>query len=123
VIFPTSQLTLAAALTGLVLGCTANSAQTGGADDGVLTCSAEITSRGGMLTVEGVVVAEEAVAGTYDLSVTRRGAALTQGGTFSLRAGETGRLGRVTMNGPAAGLDAELTLSVDGKTTRCPVAL
>jgi hypothetical protein len=48
---------------------------------------------------------------------------MNQGGPFSTRAGETLQLGRMQMSGSAASLEAELTLTVDGQTYRCPVDL
>ncbi len=48
---------------------------------------------------------------------------MNQGGQFALRPGETGRLGQVMLNGPAAGLEVDLTLEADGRTIRCPVDL
>lgn len=116
---------LAAALTGLVLGCTAISADTGGkeADGHPLTCTVGIAPAGDMLAVEGVLSAEDDVSGTYQLTVTRRGTALNQGGPFALAAGETERLGHIRLNGPSAGLEAELTVEIDGKPVPCTVDL
>ena len=114
---------LGTALTALALGCTAISAQSGGTAEAPIACTVDVTSRGGMLTIEGVVSASEAVSGTYHLRVARGGALMNQGGAFALRAGETRRLGRVTMNGPASGLEADLTLDISGMTARCPVDL
>jgi hypothetical protein len=121
--FLTPKTTLGAALAAIALGGTAISAQSGGANDLPITCSVDVSSRGGMLTIEGVLAAQANVSGTYHLHVSGRGAELNQGGPFSVRAGATERLGRVTINGPASGLDAELTLDVGGKTARCPVNL
>lgn len=119
----TPKTALGGALTALVIGGTAISAQSGDTNGLPLTCVIDVTSRGGMLTVEGVLSAEETVAGTYNLSVTRQGAELNQGGPFAVRAGTTERLGRVTINGPASALDAELTLEVNGRTASCPVEI
>jgi hypothetical protein len=121
--FLTPKTALGAALTALALGGTAISAQSGGANDLPLSCSVDVTSRSGMLTIQGVLAAQDNVAGTYHLSVTRQGAEFNQAGPFSVRAGGTERLGRVTINGPTSGLDAELTLQVNGRTARCPVHL
>jgi hypothetical protein len=111
---------LAAGLAALALGCTAIAGQHRDDADAPVACSVEMTARGGMLTLEGVVSSDAALGGRYDLRVVRGGTRLTQAGPFDLSPGETARLGRVTLNGPAAGLDAGLTLDVGGRTLRCP---
>lgn len=120
----TPKLALGGVLTALALGCTAISAQTGGsAPQGPVACSVDLTARGGMLTVEGIVSSTEAMSGTYHLRVARGGMLMNQGGHFALRPGETGRLGQVTMNGPASGLEIDLTLDTGTRSIRCPVEL
>lgn len=121
--FLAQKTAISAALTALVLGGTAISAQSGSTSDLPLSCTVDVRSQSGMLMIEGVLAAEENVAGTYHLSVSRHGAEINQGGPFSVRAGGTERLGQVTINGPASSLDAELILEVNGKTARCPVDL
>ena len=121
--FFTPKMALATTLTALALGCTAIAAEPGASETGPLACSVDVTSRGGMLTVEGVVTTSQTLSGTYHLRVARGGMLMNQGGQFALRPGETERLGRVTMNGPASGLEIDLTLDADGRTIRCPVDL
>jgi len=117
------KIALGTALTALALGCTAIAGQTDGGLQGPVSCTVDVTSRSGMLTLEGVVSTTEALSGTYHLRVARGGTLMNQGGPFTLRAGDTDRLGRVMLNGPASGLDVELTLETASGTTRCPVAL
>jgi hypothetical protein len=119
----TPRSALAAGVAALALGCTAIAGQSGGASDAPLACAVEMTARGGMLTLEGVVSSDAALSGEYHLRVVRGGTRLNQGGPFDLPAGDTARLGRVTLNGPAAGLDVDLTLEVAGQTLRCPASL
>jgi hypothetical protein len=114
---------LASALAALALGCTAIAGQGGDTVDGPLACTVEMTSRGGMLTLEGVATSDTAMSGDYHLRVARGGTLMNQGGPFHLSPGETARLGRVMLNGPARGLDVELTLDLAGRTHRCPVDL
>lgn len=121
--FLTPKLALGTGLTALALGCTAISAQTGATPDRPMTCTVDVTAQAGMLTLEGVVTSAEALSGTYHLRVARGGTLMNQGGPFTLRAGDTERLGRVMLNGPTTGLEADLTLEVGGRTTRCPVDL
>lgn len=112
---------VAAGLAALVLGCTAVAGPSGGTAQAPLACSVEVTARGGLLSVEGVASSDTALDGRYRLRVARGGARLEQGGRFSLSPGDTVRLGEVTLNGSAAGLDADLTLDVNGQSYRCPV--
>ena len=119
----TLKTTLIPALAAAALGCTAIAGQTGTAAEGPVACSVEVTARGGMLTIAGLVTSDDPVAGTYQLRVARTGTLMNQGGPFRLAAGETARLGQVMLNGPASGLDVDLTLEVDGDTLRCPVEL
>lgn len=122
--FLTPKLALGGVLTALVLGCTAISAQTGaGHPQGPVACSVDMTARGGLVTLQGVVTATDRISGSYHLRVARGGTLMNQGGPFDLRPGETERLGQVTLNGPAAGLEVDLTLEADGRTIRCPVDL
>lgn len=114
----------AAALSALVLGCTAIAAETGSTNaTGPVACAVTIASSGGNLIIEGVVEGREAVSGNYHLRVSRSGSLMNQGGPFSVAAGSTATLGRVMMNGPASAIDAELTLTVNGRELSCPTTL
>jgi hypothetical protein len=53
----------------------------------------------GGFMLNGVVTAGWAVEGTYSLSVSGAGADIKQGGGFAVAAGETRRLGSVTLSG------------------------
>lgn len=121
--FSSPKMVLGAALSALALGCTAIAGQSGGAPATSLNCTVDVTARGGMLTLEGVVTTTEALSGTYHLRVARAGTLMNQGGPFALHPGQTERLGQVTLNGPASGIDVSLTLEANGRTTRCPVDL
>lgn len=119
----TPKLALGGALTALALGCTAISAQTGANAQDPVACSVDITVRAGLLTLEGVVTSSEPLSGSYQLRVARAGTLMNQGGPFAVRAGQTERLGQITLNGPASGLEVDLTLEAEGRTIRCPVDL
>ena len=122
-VFTAPRIALASGLAALALGCTALADQAGAPETGPLSCSVEVTSRNGMLTLEGLATSDTALSGQYHLRVERGGTLMNQAGGFRLTPGTEARLGQVTLNGPAQGLDAELTLEVDGKTHRCPVDL
>lgn len=121
--FLTPKTALASGLTALALGCTAIAAHTDDLTETGLSCTVDVTARGAMLTIEGVVTTQETLSGTYQMRVARGGTVMNQGGPFALRAGDSERLGRVMLNGPASGLEVELTLDAEGRTTRCPVDL
>lgn len=118
------------AISSAVLGCTAISAEP--ADLGhaahaqtaaPIACVITAEASGNMLTLAPVVQATEAVSGTYSLRVEGPGTRLNQGGPFSARAGETLTLGRMMTSGSASSLDAEMTLTIDGREYRCPADL
>ena len=122
-LFTAPKIALATGLAAFALGCTALADQAGTPGTAPLSCSIDVSSRGGMLTLEGVVTSDTALSGEYHLRVERRGTLMTQGGPFRVTPGSPARVGQVTLNGPASGLDAELTLEVSGRTYRCPVDL
>ena len=88
-----------------------------------LACSVSVTPTRGLLQIEGFVQADKDTTGVYQLEVARRGASLSQGGPFTAEAGDLTEIGLVTMNGPSAGLEATMTLSIDGTNYRCPNSL
>ena len=119
-----------AAIASAVLGCTAIA----GSDDAetetrsfaqtapiACTVTAENTGRG--LVLQPVVQATEAVSGVYQLRIEGPGTRMNQGGPFSVRAGETEVLGRMTLSTSASSLTAEMILTIDGESFACPVDL
>lgn len=113
----------AVALAAVGLGCTSFAGDAEVDPKAPVACAIEVEEAGAMLTLKAVATAREAVEGRYALDIDRRGgggsATIRQGGSFALKAGETATLGRATMNGPRAALDAELTLTVDGEELTC----
>ncbi|MEJ6393057.1 curli-like amyloid fiber formation chaperone CsgH [Gymnodinialimonas sp. 2305UL16-5] len=127
-----TRLALSAAALGIaVLGAAAIAGETDGTDRLIhaqtatapVACvlSADTSGRG--LVLEGIVQAHEAVSGIYQLRIEGPGTRMNQGGPFSLSAGQTVQLGQMTTSGSGAGLEAELTLTVDGTTFNCPTDL
>ena len=122
-------LTLAA-ISSAVLGCTAISAETNSVTREThaqaaapVACAISVETSGNGLVLEPIVQATEAVSGIYMLRVEGPGTRMNQGGPFTVRAGQTLELGRMQMSGNAASLDAELTLTIDGRNYSCPVSL
>lgn len=118
-----------AAISTAVLGCTAISAETADVTreahaqaTAPIACAININTSGNGLLLEPVVQASTAVSGIYQLRVEGPGTRMNQGGPFMVRAGETVELGRMQMSGSAASLDAELTLTIDGRNYSCPTS-
>lgn len=116
-----------AAISTAVLGCTAISAETADVtreahaqSAAPISCSLAIGTNNGLLQIEPVIQATTAVSGIYQLRVEGPGTRMNQGGPFSARAGQTLELGRMMTSGSASSLDAEMTLTIDGQTYRCP---
>ncbi len=119
-----ARATLGLALSALVVGCGAIVAQTGTIEaQAPLTCAVVIDETSSGILIEGMLQSDEAVSGIYRLRVTRGGNVVNQGGSFSLRAGETETLGRVVMNGSTTGLDTDMTVEIDGRVFTCPTAI
>lgn len=119
-----------AAISTAVLGCTAISAETESVTRAAhaqsaapIACAININSANGLLNVEPVIQATQAVSGIYQLRVEGPGTRMNQGGPFSARAGETLELGRMMTSGSASSLTAEMTLTIDGRTYSCPTTL
>lgn len=119
-----------AAISTAVLGCTAISAETADVTREAhaqtaapIACTLSIGTANGLLQIEPVIQATTAVSGIYQLRVEGPGTRMNQGGPFSARAGETLELGRMMTSGSASNLDAEMTLTIDGQTYRCPTSL
>lgn len=118
-----------AAISTAVLGCTAISAETADVTREAhaqsvapVACALSIGTNNGLLQLEPVIQATEATSGIYQLRVEGPGTRMNQGGPFSLRAGQTLELGRMMTSGSASSLDAEMTLTIDGRTYSCPTA-
>ena len=119
-----------AAISSAVLGCTAISAEPAdltreahAQSAAPVACVITAEASGSMLTLQPVVQASETVSGIYRLRVEGPGTRMNQGGPFTARAGETVTLGRMMTSGSASSLDAELTLTIDGRDYRCPADL
>lgn len=121
--FPKLRGVLAPALSMAAFACASVAGQDGRAPEAGLACTVDVVARGGSLTVEGVVVADEPVTGRYQLLVSNGGSRLSQEGMFRLEPGETHRLGHVTTSGSARAVDAALTLDIRGRSVTCPTRL
>ncbi|MGC9368591.1 MAG: curli-like amyloid fiber formation chaperone CsgH [Paracoccaceae bacterium] len=115
-------LALPLALSALALGGTPGPLAAGN-DDRPLRC--EISARPSPLgiTLEARASSGARAEGTYSLDVAQLGAAgrtvIRQGGDFSLRAGETGVLGRVMLGHDPSDYAARMVLRAGGAEVTC----
>ena len=104
----------AVSMTGMVV-------QPAHAGDGT-RCEIRVSRRGGMTTLEGVVMASGSITGSYRLSVTSSGRGggsdIDQSGDFSARPGEPASLGVVSLGGGGAHT-ADLTVRWNGGSHHC----
>jgi hypothetical protein len=93
-----------------------------GSQDAPLSCRIEVSEQGGMISLRGLVEADEAIDGIYRFAVESVGGSgnsrINQGGEFSAAAGETVALGRV-MLGANGVYDASLELDTGSGSVEC----
>lgn len=122
-VLPTAALSLS--VLGLAAGTNAQSADedTAAPGDMPMQCQISVTKGGFGYTYAGVLHADEAVQGSYELTLSGRGGGRTnisQSGVFSVKAGGTQTLGQATLGGMSPdSVDAQLILHVDGKSYVC----
>lgn len=91
-------------------------------ENGPLRCEIITDNAGGMVSLEGVVHAASALAGSYSFTVKSSGSGgssdIEQGGEFAAAAGETVSLGQMSL-GSGSTLDATLTVTAAGSTVEC----
>ncbi|SHG30993.1 hypothetical protein SAMN02745157_3980 [Kaistia soli DSM 19436] len=99
----------------------------GGAAAGPLACSIGQSRSGGQILLEPSVRAARATDGSYSLRVSGGGggnaSAIRQGGDFSLAAGETVRLGSLSLSGDAATYAVTLDITAGAASTRCTAVI
>jgi hypothetical protein len=85
-------------------------------------CEIRISKRNGGTTLEGFVIAQQPVSGSYRISVTTAGgsgADVDQSGAFQATPGQPVSLGAVHVG--AGGYSADLTVKWVGGSTKCKV--
>lgn len=87
-----------------------------------LACGISKTGSGNMMNIEAVVQSPTDLDGDYRLSLRTSGGGgssnVSQGGPFAAKAGTPASLGKVTINSGST-LDADFTITIDGKTYDC----
>lgn len=88
-----------------------------------MSCRIDIKKYSGTAMLEGVVVSKSAIAGHYDLVVTKSGGGgssdINQSGSFEAAPSRETSLGTVTLGGDAGRYKARLTAKVGGGTIEC----
>lgn len=84
-------------------------------------CALVAERRGGGTRLVARIEAREAVSSSYDLRVRGPGVSVDQGGSLSLAAGASAVLGEADVSSALSDLDARLTVTVEGRTTACPL--
>jgi hypothetical protein len=108
-------------------GVAAAIAQTGTAG-GLVQCGIDARTASGMTAIEGALLSNAAVAGSYIFQVASKGPSgnsyVSQGGNFAAGANEPVALGRVSLNADAQ-YQIVFEVTVDGDTRDCskPVSL
>jgi hypothetical protein len=107
-------------VSGLVgAACTAIGSES---QDAPLRCEIEVSEQGGMISLRGLVEADEATSGTYRFAVESAGGSgsskINQGGGFSAAPGETVTLGRV-MLGANGVYEVSLELDTESGSVEC----
>lgn len=93
-----------------------------GQAEGPLTCAIDISPRNQMVEIQGVVLADSAVSGSYSFEVKSSGSSgnsnIRQGGGFAAEAGKPATLGKVMLGGAGA-YDVRLDIDANGESITC----
>lgn len=93
-----------------------------GQAEGPLTCAIDVSARNQMVEIEGVVLADTAVSGSYSFEVRSSSSSgnsnVRQGGGFSAEAGKPATLGKVMLGG-SGGYDVKLDIDANGESVTC----
>jgi hypothetical protein len=90
--------------------------------DQPVRCEIDVSSANGMIVLQGVVHADDAVSGGYRFRVVSTGRSggsdIVQGGDFNANPGVVARLGRVMLGG-GGGYEARLEVTANGTAAVC----
>ena len=76
---------------------------------------------GGGTRLEARLAAREAITASFDLVVRGAGVSIDQGGDLSLGAGGSALLGEADLSMAFSALEAQLTVTVEGRRVTCPL--
>ncbi|GLQ52824.1 curli-like amyloid fiber formation chaperone CsgH [Devosia nitrariae] len=112
-------LPVLAGLGGTALAIDAGVAQT----QGPLTCAIDVNPKNQMVEIEGVVLADTSISGSYSFEVKSRGPSgnsnIRQGGGFTAEAGKPATLGKVMLGSAGASYDVKLDIDANGESVTC----
>lgn len=104
---------------GVAAACTTSTAATSAAATAPFACEIAVAETAAGTRFEARLQANDALSGSYRLSLAGRGTTIRQGGAFDARAGETLTLGQSMLSGAASAYDTDLTVTVDGQGYNC----
>jgi len=114
------------ALGALALAGAAAHATGGDSGENGLACGIATQTDRGMMSVEGIVQSPTALTGEYRFALKSQGSGgtsnISQGGRFSVAPGAPVSLGKVMVNAGSS-IDADFTISADGKQFDCSTPL
>ena len=106
-----------------VIGTVAAGAASVEAASDSIRCEIQVTSRSGGVSLEGIVHANAAIDGSYQLVITKSGGGgrsdIAQGGEFSAAPGKATSLGTVMLGGNGGSYTAKLKVKWNGNSTEC----
>ena len=86
------------------------------------TCALVAQDRsGGGTRLEARLEAQQAISATYDFVVRGPGVSIDQGGDLSLGEGQSTVLGEADLSTALSALNAQLTVTVEGRRVTCPL--
>lgn len=104
---------------GVAAACSTSTAATSDAATAPFACEIAVAETAAGTRFEARLQANDALSGSYRLSLAGRGTDIRQAGAFSASAGETLTLGQSMLSGAASAYDSELTITVDGRSYSC----
>jgi hypothetical protein len=120
---PAGMIALALAACGVAGAATIQSGSPLARAPDRLRCALIVTQSGGQTLVEGRVTAAGPAQGSYALRISQGTATrISQGGDFTLRAGEQLSLGQAQFSGSGGTLAASFTVESGGVRHDCPAA-
>lgn len=110
-------------LCGLGLAALAIGTGRAASTDEPVRCEIQADTAGSMITLQGMVQADEAASGTYRFKVESTGSGgnsdIKQGGSFAVGPDRPATLGRVMLGGGGVVYDASLDVTSNGATVSC----
>ena len=120
-----ASLFLGLAVLGFTAACSATAdTRTDSRTASPVVCEIALDAIPGGTRVSGIVTADRAIAGTYEMAIRAPSASIRQGGDFEARPGQRVTIAETELVGPRAGQQVELAIRYGGERQSCrPSAL